>query len=293
MIMKTKRYLNPDNNDALYKLYGTQGGYGGLGGEQAGDGFGGGSVGGGDNSDDIDGSYPTVGRTGGLTSPPNAVDQRNEIMGRDGPDSGDRLDQEGGPLGPQTPTGEEGGGGGSEPDPWAEFEALDKRAAELMLEQYEDYKKFYAPIADDITAWAEGSPEEQVRRSRDYGQQAGDVSSGILQRNLDRYGIDLGYRHQSNIDRNQDTSNMANTIQTANTSRQGMIDLENAAMQDFIGIGHGVQSAGLAGITNAANLSMQQQMAGLNSTNQLASQNTYVANPSTSGSFLGGLMGGI
>ena len=188
------------------------------------------------------------------------------------------------------------GEGGEEEIDWSEFEALDKRAADLMLEQHENYKDFYMPVADDISNWMDSAPEKQVKRSRYYGKEAGRTAEGIYQRNRERYGTGLGYRANQNMDNSRLMGRKANTIQQTNLTRQGMVDLENSVTQDFIGIGHGVQSSGVSGMTGAANLAMNQQIAALGAQNQASSYYNPIQpvnSPSKSGSFLGGLMGSI
>lgn len=203
-----------------------------------------------------------------------------------------------------------GGGAGDSPlpthtpgppvgeDAWNEFKEVDLGIADLLLEQHEINMGLARPIASDIVDWMKNTPERQIAEAQGKAGQAVTAAWGTQTRNRDRYGIQQGWRARHLGNRMMNQAGAANRIQAANIARQGAVDLEDAAMQDYIAIGHGVQGTGLGGLVQAAGLQANRQansqiaQIGLESA-KLQAQYANANRPSSGAAFLGGLLGGL
>jgi len=139
-----------------------------------------------------------------------------------------------------------------------EFENVaDTKFAELLRRQWEDYKKRYGPIEEEMSDLLTDDDfgEDVVAKARAAGLAMDNASQA--QRQMDRYGMDLSATEKQAISSDQQRDRQALGAGLANKTRAGMVDLKDALSKDMIGIGHGVGASATAGLGQAAQMETQ------------------------------------
>jgi len=146
------------------------------------------------------------------------------------------------------------GGGGDEGGHEEPENEADKNFAELLRKQWEDYKKRWGPIEEEMNDLLTDDDfgEDVVRKARRAGLAMDNKAQA--ERQMDRYGVDIQGRQAESLNRGYQRDKKALGVGLANKTRAGMVDLKDALQKDMIGIGHGIGASATAGLGQAAQM---------------------------------------
>jgi hypothetical protein len=268
MIHREFRWDNDDFLEAKYGhrcFYGPDAGHSdgdldGAGGGTAGPSTGGGGYGPDDGHSDADLPGNTGGNTDGSHGPEGNPDgdvgdggAAAACEARGGTWDGSKCSVPDDDDNNDPPPKDDGGGGheggGEEPENEA-----DKNFAELLRKQWEDYKKRWGPVEEDMNALLTDDDfgEDVVRKARRAGLTMDNSSQAMRQ--MDRYGMEISGKQAQALGAGFQRDKKALGVGLANKTRAGMVDLKDALQKDMIGIGHGVGASATAGLGSAAQM---------------------------------------
>ena len=135
----------------------------------------------------------------------------------------------------------------------------DQTYANMTRKDYEDYVKDYRQFELDLIDQAQNDTSLVDQAREDSGNAAG-ITSGIAERNLQRYGASVTPAQQQEMSRSLQRSNTLGGIQSVNDARIAQREANTALLSDLINIGQGVNrsSQGQLG-QSAANAEARQQ----------------------------------
>lgn len=148
----------------------------------------------------------------------------------------------------------------------------DKAFSEILRQDYNDYinnfrdfEKRLLGMTDDTTL---------IDRSRRNAARQSEIAAGVQSRNLERYGQGLSpaqIQQQQRAAQRGSALSMANTVNNARVQQRQM---NQALLQELIGIGQGVNARALEGLGTAAQGAVQRRGAYKNAKANYASQMT-------------------
>jgi hypothetical protein len=135
----------------------------------------------------------------------------------------------------------------------------DKTYADITRREYEDYINNYRQFELDLIDQAQNDTS-LIDQAREDSVNAAGITSGIAERNLQRYGANVTPAQQQEMSRSLQRSNTLGGIQSVNDARIAQREANTAILSDLINIGQGVNrsSQGQLG-TSAANAAARQQ----------------------------------
>jgi len=135
----------------------------------------------------------------------------------------------------------------------------DATYANITRQEYEDYVKNYRQFELDLINQAQ-TDTSLIDQARDDSVNASEITRGIAERNLQRYGANVTPAQQQEMSRSLQRSNTLGGIQSVNDARIAQREANTALLSDLINIGQGVNrsSQGQLG-QSAANAAARQQ----------------------------------
>lgn len=129
----------------------------------------------------------------------------------------------------------------------------------ITRQEYEDYVKNYRQFELDLINQAQ-TDTSLIDQARDDSVNASEITRGIAERNLQRYGANVTPAQQQEMSRSLQRSNTLGGIQSVNDARIAQREANTALLSDLINIGQGVNrsSQGQLG-QSAANAAARQQ----------------------------------
>ncbi len=135
----------------------------------------------------------------------------------------------------------------------------DATYANITRQEYEDYVNNYRQFELDLIKQAQ-TDTSLIDQAREDSVNAAEVTQGIAERNLQRYGANLTPVQQQEMSRGLQRSNTLGGIQSVNDARIAQRESNTALMSDLINIGQGVNRASQSQLgTSAANAAARQQ----------------------------------
>lgn len=135
----------------------------------------------------------------------------------------------------------------------------DATYANITRQEYEDYVNNYRQFELDLIKQAQ-TDTSLIDQAREDSVNAAEVTQGIAERNLQRYGANLTPVQQQEMSRGLQRSNTLGGIQSVNDARIAQREANTALMSDLINIGQGVNRASQSQLgTSAANAAARQQ----------------------------------
>lgn len=150
-------------------------------------------------------------------------------------------------------------------DPDKTFSDILRQDYNDYIDNFRDFEKQLLGMTDDTTL---------VDRSRRNAAQQAEVAAGIQSRNLERYGQGLSaaqIQQQQRAAQRGSALSMANTVNNARVQQRQM---NQALLQELIGIGQGVNARALEGLGTAAQGAVQRRGAYKNAKASYASNMT-------------------
>lgn len=149
----------------------------------------------------------------------------------------------------------------------------DKVFADLLREDYDDYIKNFREFEKRLL----GSTDDTtlIDRSRENAAKQSEIAAGVQARNLERYGgaglSQAQLQQQRRAAQRGGALSLANTVNNARVQQRAM---NQAMLQELIGIGQGVNARALEGLGTAAQGEVQRRGAYKANKAQYASQMT-------------------
>ena len=149
----------------------------------------------------------------------------------------------------------------------------DKVFADLLREDYDDYIKNFREFEKRLL----GSTDDTtlIDRSRENAARQSEIAAGVQARNLERYGgaglSQAQLQQQRRAAQRGGALSLANTVNNARVQQRAM---NQAMLQELIGIGQGVNARALEGLGTAAQGEVQRRGAYKGAKANYASQMT-------------------
>ena len=118
----------------------------------------------------------------------------------------------------------------------------DKAYAEITRGEYQDFVRNYGNFESEMIQKAQTDTSLIDQAREDVGN-AQALTTGIQQRNIDRYGGQLTAAQQSEMNRALQRGNTLGGIQSINDARIAQKEANTALLSDLINIGQGVNRA--------------------------------------------------
>jgi len=198
--------------------------------------------------------------------------------------------------------GEEGGGEEPHtPDPY------DVKFAAILRDQWKNYKETYFPEEDKLIdkLMSDSYGEKEAQKAKRVGMSSDNMSQAL--RDIERYGMQVSPHQMALIHTQDQQARIGQGVQNANMTRQQMQDVRQGAMNQAVGIGHGVGGQGIGGMAQGAQMGiarnaqmqqmgiqkqyMQQQLAMQHRMNVAQMNNSRRASSGAFGSMLGTVAG--
>ena len=148
--------------------------------------------------------------------------------------------------------GEEGGGEEYHaPDPY------DAKFAQLLRNQWKDYKETYFPEEDKLIdkLMSDSYGEKEAQKAKSVGMSSDNMGQAL--RDIERYGMQVSPHQMSLMHTQGQQARIGQGVQNANMTRQQMQDVRQGAMNQAVGIGHGVGGQGIGGMAQGAQMGIQ------------------------------------
>ena len=194
---------------------------------------------------------------------------------------------------------EEGGGGeeSDEPDPY------DVKFANILRDQWKNYKETYFPEEDKLIdkLMSDTYGEQEAQKAKRIGMNSDNMGQAL--RDIERYGMQVSPHQMALMQTQAQQARIGQGVQNANMTRQQMQDVRQGAMNQAVGIGHGVGGQGIGGMAQGAQMGiarnaqmqqmgiqkqyMQQQLAMQHRMNVAQMNNANRASRGSFGSLLG------
>lgn len=134
----------------------------------------------------------------------------------------------------------------------------DKTYASILRQDYNDYignfREFEKKLLDMT------NDTSLIDRSRENAATQAQIAEGVQQRNLERYGgAGLSAAQLQEQQRASQRGSQLATANTVNNARVRQREVNQALMQELIGIGQGVNTRALEGLGTAAQGAMQRR----------------------------------
>jgi hypothetical protein len=147
---------------------------------------------------------------------------------------------------------DDGGGEDSHsPDPY------DVKYAAILRDQWKEYKETYFPEEDKLVdkLMSDTYGEKEAQKAKRIGMRSDNM--GQAMRDIDRYGIQMSGNQMRQMHSEGQRARIGQGVQNANMTRQQMQDVRQGAMNQAVGIGHGVGGQGIGGMGQAAQMGIQ------------------------------------
>jgi hypothetical protein len=135
----------------------------------------------------------------------------------------------------------------------------DQTYANMTRKDYEDYVKDYRQFELDLINQAQ-TDTSLIDQAREDSVNASEITRGIAERNLQRYGANVTPAQQQEMSRSLQRSNTLGGIQSVNDARIAQREANTALLSDLINIGQGVNRSSQSQLgQSAANAAARQQ----------------------------------
>jgi hypothetical protein len=135
----------------------------------------------------------------------------------------------------------------------------DKTYSDMTRKEYEDYVNNYRQFELDLIDQAQNDTS-MIDQARVDSTNAAEITSGIAQRNMQRYGANLTPAQQQEMSRGLQRSNTLGGIQSVADARIAQREANTGLLSDLINIGQGVNRSSQNQLgTSAANAAARQQ----------------------------------
>lgn len=197
--------------------------------------------------------------------------------------------------------GEGGGEESHEPDPY------DVKFAAILRDQWKNYKETYFPEEDKLIdkLMSDTYGEQEAQKAKRVGMSSDNMGQAL--RDIERYGMQVSPHQMALMHTQGQQARIGQGVQNANMTRQQMQDVRQGAMNQAVGIGHGVGGQGIGGMAQGAQMGiarnaqmqqmgiqkqyMQQQLALQHRMNVAQMNNANRASRGAFGSMLGTVAG--
>ena len=143
--------------------------------------------------------------------------------------------------------------------------------ADILRQDYNDYVANFQGYEDRLLGMV--NDDSLIRRSRENAKIQSKIAEGVRRRSLSRYGggtMSAAQRQES--ERAAQRGDALSLAGTANNARVRQAEINQALMQEIIGIGQGVNARALEGLGTAAQGAMQRRGAYKNAKASYSSQ---------------------
>ena len=188
-----------------------------------------------------------------------------------------------------------------EPDPY------DVKFANILRDQWKNYKETYFPEEDKLIdkLMSDTYGEKEAQKAKRIGMSSDNMGQAL--RDIERYGMQVSPHQMALMQTQAQQARIGQGVQNANMTRQQMQDVRQGAMNQAVGIGHGVGGQGIGGMAQGAQMGiarnaqmqqmgiqkqyMQQQLAMQHRMNVAQMNNARRASRGSFGSMLGPVAG--
>lgn len=127
----------------------------------------------------------------------------------------------------------------------------DATYAQITRDEYNDYVANYRDFEEGLIEQAQNDTS-LIDAARDDSVSAAQLSQGVAQRNISRYGAALTPAQQQQMQRTSGLANTLGSIQAINDARIAQKEANTALLSDLINIGQGVNRASQNQLGSAA-----------------------------------------